>query len=159
MFGPWPAHENCTVEGTRNVAACLAHGVSRLVYVSSHAILHSSDDGHSSRRPSASRLTAARHDRESDTPAPARPCRRPGERAPPRALCFRMSETVPTPEITDEGERGCSGFTRVAARTLADPPKADLCPRGFDGSVALTVSRVATKVYRHLLGPDLHRLR
>jgi hypothetical protein len=53
----------------------------------------------------------------------------------------------------------CSGFTRVAARTLADPPKADLCPRGFDGSVALAVSRVATKVYRHLLGPDLHRLR
>ena len=53
----------------------------------------------------------------------------------------------------------CSGFTRVAARTLADPPKADLCPRGFDGSVALAVSRVATKVYRHLLGPDFHRLR
>ena len=53
----------------------------------------------------------------------------------------------------------CSGFTRVAARTLADPPKAGLCPRGFDGSVALAVSRVATKVYRHLLGPDFHRLR
>src|SRR5712691_9276474 len=53
----------------------------------------------------------------------------------------------------------CSGFTRVAARTLADPPKADLCPRGFDGSVALPASRVATKVYRHLLGPDFHRLR
>src|SRR5262249_26517664 len=34
----------------------------------------------------------------------------------------------------------CSGFTRVAARTLGDPPKADLCPRGFDGSVALAVS-------------------
>jgi hypothetical protein len=49
----------------------------------------------------------------------------------------------------------CSGFTRVAARTLADPPKADLCPRGFDGSVALAVSRVATKVYRHLLGTGL----
>jgi hypothetical protein len=53
----------------------------------------------------------------------------------------------------------CSGFTRVAARTLADPPKADLCPRGSDGPVALAVSRVATKVYRHLLGPDFHRLR
>jgi hypothetical protein len=53
----------------------------------------------------------------------------------------------------------CSGFTRVVARTLADPPKADLCPRGFDGSVTLAVSRVATKVYRHLLGPDFHRLR
>jgi hypothetical protein len=53
----------------------------------------------------------------------------------------------------------CSGFTRVAARTFADPPKADLCPRGFDGSVALTASQVAPKVDRHLLGPDLHRLR
>ena len=53
----------------------------------------------------------------------------------------------------------CSGFTRVAARTLADPPKADLCPRGFDGPVALAVSQVATKVHRHLLGPDLQRLR
>ena len=38
-------------------------------------------------------------------------------------------------------------------------PKADLCPRGFDGSVALAVSRVATKADRHLLGPDSHRLR
>ena len=27
---------------------------------------------------------------------------------------------------------------------LADPPKADLCPRGFDGSAAPAVSRVAT---------------
>jgi hypothetical protein len=36
---------------------------------------------------------------------------------------------------------------------------ADLCPRGFDGSVTLDISRVATKAYRHLLGPDLHRLR
>src|SRR5439155_21664284 len=26
---------------------------------------------------------------------------------------------------------------------LADPPKADLCPRGFDGPVSLAVSRVA----------------
>jgi len=31
----------------------------------------------------------------------------------------------------------CSGFTRVAARTLADPPEAGLCPRGFDGLVTL----------------------
>jgi len=53
----------------------------------------------------------------------------------------------------------CSGFTRVAARTLAGPPMADLCPRSFDGSVTLAVSRVATKAYRHLLVPDLHRLR
>jgi hypothetical protein len=53
----------------------------------------------------------------------------------------------------------CSGFTRVAARTLARPPMADLCPRSFDGSVTLTAYRVATKAYRHLLVPDLHRLR
>src|SRR5713226_2633472 len=53
----------------------------------------------------------------------------------------------------------CSSFTRVAARTLADPPKAGLCPQSFDGSVALAISWVATKAYRHLLGPDLHRLR
>jgi hypothetical protein len=53
----------------------------------------------------------------------------------------------------------CSGFTRVAARTLANPSKAGLCPRGFDGSVTLAISRVATKAYRHLLGPDFHRLR
>ena len=52
----------------------------------------------------------------------------------------------------------CSGFTHVAARTLAGPPEADLCPRSFDGSVTLAISRVATKAYRHLLGPDLHRL-
>ena len=53
----------------------------------------------------------------------------------------------------------CSGFTRVAARTLAGPPKADLCPQGFDGLVTLAISWVATKAYRHLLGPDSHRLR
>ena len=53
----------------------------------------------------------------------------------------------------------CSGFTRVAARTLANPPKAGLCPQGFDGLVALATAWVATKVYRHLLGPDFHRLR
>src|SRR5438094_976127 len=53
----------------------------------------------------------------------------------------------------------CSGFTRVAARTLAGPPKAGVCPQGFDGSVTLPTSRVATKAYRHLLGPDSHRLR
>src|SRR5712692_4290519 len=53
----------------------------------------------------------------------------------------------------------CSGFTRVAAHPLANPPKAGLCPRGFDGSVTLTIARVATKAYRHLLRPDSHRLR
>ena len=53
----------------------------------------------------------------------------------------------------------CSGFTRVAARTLAHPPNADVCPQGFDGLVARTIAWVATKAYRHLLGPDFHRLR
>ena len=53
----------------------------------------------------------------------------------------------------------CSGFTRVAARTLADPPKAGLCPRGFDSLVARPVARVAIKVNRHVLEPDSHRLR
>ena len=44
------------------------------------------------------------------------------------------------------------------ARLLARP-KADVCPRSFDGSVTFPISRVATKAYRHLLGPDSHRLR
>jgi hypothetical protein len=52
----------------------------------------------------------------------------------------------------------CSGFTRVAARTLAGPPNVGACPWSFDGAVTLAVSQVATKAYRHLLGPDLHRL-
>ena len=38
-------------------------------------------------------------------------------------------------------------------------PATGLCPRGFDGMVTLPISRVATKVNRHLLGPDFHRLR
>ncbi len=42
---------------------------------------------------------------------------------------------------------------------LLGSPEADLCPRSFDGSVALALVRVATKAYRHFLGPDLHRLR
>ena len=35
----------------------------------------------------------------------------------------------------------CSGFARVAARTLAGPPEADLCPRSFDGSVTLAIAQ------------------
>jgi nucleoside-diphosphate-sugar epimerase len=43
MFGPWPAHASGTVEGTRNVlASCLAHGVKKLVYVSSLSVLDTS---------------------------------------------------------------------------------------------------------------------
>jgi hypothetical protein len=91
---------------------------------------------------------------------------RPLPRRAERSSCVGPSDRPRRPSSNERrlGARiqpfgACSGFTRVAARTLADPPKADLCPRGFDGSVALAVSRVATKVYRHLLGPDLHRLR
>ncbi len=43
MFGPWPAHVSGTIEGTRNVlASCLAHGVKKLVYVSSLSVLDTS---------------------------------------------------------------------------------------------------------------------
>jgi hypothetical protein len=35
----------------------------------------------------------------------------------------------------------CSGFTHVAVRTLAGPPRAGVCPRGFDGSVTLPIAR------------------
>ena len=43
MFGPWPAHESGTIEGTRNViAASLAYGIEKLVYVSSLSVLHAS---------------------------------------------------------------------------------------------------------------------
>src|SRR5262245_12934593 len=83
-----------------------------------------------------------------------------------RASCVGKSDRPRRPSSNERrlGARiqpfgACSGFTRVAARTLADPPKTGLCPQGFDGLVALAVSRVATKVYRHLLGPDFHRLR
>jgi hypothetical protein len=47
----------------------------------------------------------------------------------------------------------CSSFTRVVAHPLAEPPRADLWPRGLDSRVALAVSRVATKV-TDTSGPD-----
>src|SRR5262245_50960125 len=91
---------------------------------------------------------------------------RPLPRQAERSSCVGRSDRPRRPSSNERrlGARiqpfgACSGFTRVAARTLADTPKAELCPRGFAGSVALAVSRVATKVYRHLLGPDFHRLR
>ena len=91
---------------------------------------------------------------------------RPLPRRAERSSCVGPSDRPRRPSSNERrlGARiqafgACSGFTHVAARTFADPRKADLCPRGFDGSVALAVSRVATKVDRHLLGPDLHRLR
>jgi len=37
------------------------------------------------------------------------------------------------------------------------PAFAGLCPRGFDGSVALPAARVATEVNRQLLGLDFHQ--
>src|SRR5713101_2405265 len=42
----------------------------------------------------------------------------------------------------------CSGFTRVAARWLADPPKAGRCPEGFSKSVTLLAASVATGANR-----------
>jgi len=50
----------------------------------------------------------------------------------------------------------CSGFTRVAARRLADPPTVGLCPKSFDQSVALLAVLVATEVSRRLPRQDLH---
>jgi len=50
----------------------------------------------------------------------------------------------------------CSGFTRVAARRLADPPKVGLCPEGFSRSVTLATASVATGVSRQLPRQDLH---
>ena len=73
--------------------------------------------------------------------------------------CVAIMFAAEKPNDNDKPFEACSGFTRVAARTLANPPKAGLCPQGFDGLVALATAWVATKVYRHLLGPDFHRLR
>src|SRR3989441_8808650 len=42
----------------------------------------------------------------------------------------------------------CSGFTRVAARRLADPPMVDRCPESFDKSVILLAVSVATGANR-----------
>src|SRR5262249_22536243 len=42
----------------------------------------------------------------------------------------------------------CPGFTRVAARTLADPPdRRASVPEAFDGLVTLSIALVATKLY------------
>ena len=41
-----------------------------------------------------------------------------------------------------------SGFTHVAARRLADPPKAGRCPEGFSESVTLLAASVATGANR-----------
>src|SRR5207245_6880737 len=43
----------------------------------------------------------------------------------------------------------CSGFTRIAARRLADPPMVGPCSESFSDSVALLAVSVATGMYRH----------
>jgi hypothetical protein len=53
--------------------------------------------------------------------------------------------------------RALLGFTRVAARRLADPPKVGHCPESFGKSVALLAASVATGVHRQFPRPDLHR--
>ena len=50
----------------------------------------------------------------------------------------------------------CSGFTRIAARRLADPPMVGLCPESFSDSVALLAASVATGAYRQFPRQDLH---
>jgi len=50
----------------------------------------------------------------------------------------------------------CSGFTRVAARRFADPPKVGLCPESFDRSVTLPGVSVATGVNRQFPRQDFH---
>src|SRR5262245_8423891 len=52
----------------------------------------------------------------------------------------------------------CSGFTRIAARRLADPPVVGPCPESFSDSVALLAASVATGTYRHFPGQDFHLL-
>jgi len=52
----------------------------------------------------------------------------------------------------------CSGFTRVAARRLADPPMVGPCPESFSDSVTLLAASVATGTYRQFPGQDFHLL-
>src|SRR5215470_7616205 len=52
----------------------------------------------------------------------------------------------------------CSGFTRVAARTVANLSCIDFCPWSFDAAVAHDASQVATQAYRQFLGLDFHQL-
>jgi len=56
-----------------------------------------------------------------------------------------FSQRVDPHDITFEA---CSGFTRVAARRLADPPKVGHSPESFGKSVALPASSVAIGVHR-----------
>src|SRR6266545_4179561 len=50
----------------------------------------------------------------------------------------------------------CSGFTRIAARRLADPPMVGRCSESFSNSVALLAASVATGMYRQFPGQDFH---
>ena len=50
----------------------------------------------------------------------------------------------------------CSGFIRIAARRLANPPMVGQCSEGFSDSVALLAASVATGMYRQFPGQDFH---
>ena len=52
----------------------------------------------------------------------------------------------------------CSGFPRVAARTVAHRSLIDFCPWSFDAAVTDYASQVATQAYRQFLRLDFHQL-
>ena len=86
----------------------------------------------------------------------------PGERSPPSSV--GCSDAIQRPSLFfrqvgahDFPFEACSGFTRVAARRLADPPTVGPCPESFSDSVTLLAASVATGVHRQLPGPDFHR--
>ena len=67
-----------------------------------------------------------------------------------------MLSTLYAAECLTHVDTEGSGFTRVAARRLADPLTVGLCPKSFDQSVALRAVLVATGVSRQLPRQDLH---
>src|SRR5262249_34615786 len=97
-----------------------------------------------------------------------------------RALCRRATPTTPVSDpavmgrllrrdpsafpVRMAGRRSqrpfrveaCSGFIRIAARRLADPPLVGRCSESFSDSVALLAASVATGTYRQLPGQDFH---
>ena len=86
----------------------------------------------------------------------------PADRAGARVDCFPRS-LEPSPNGRRVGIRivtfeACSGFTRVAARTVANLSCIDFCPWSFDAAVAHDASQVATQAYRQFLGLDFHQL-
>src|SRR5207249_7138890 len=97
-----------------------------------------------------------------------------------RALCRRAAPTTPVSDPAVIGRyscgiqrpslfewqvgthnvplEACSGFTRIAARRLADPPMVGRCSESFSDSVALLAASVATGVHRQFPGQDFHLL-